>query len=70
MLFQNILYNLFAIVVVAHPNNAQEINERIIENSNEASSKGTAIDGASKKNDTEKAKSLIENGIGHRFLIS
>ena len=71
MLFQNILYNLFAIVVVAHPHNAQEINLRIIENSNEVSSKGTAtaFHGASKRKYTEKAKSLIENGIGLRFLL-
>ena len=58
---QNIFYNLFAIFLEAHPHNAQEINQRINENTNQASNKETALHGPSKRRDTEMARFLTEN---------
>ena len=58
---QNILYNLFAIFLDAHPPDAQEINERINENTNQASNKEALLHGPSKRRDTEMARFLTEN---------
>ena len=58
---QNIFYNLFATFLEAHPHNAQEINQRINENTNQASNKETELHGQSKKRDTEMARFLTGN---------
>ena len=58
---QKIVYKLFAIFLEAHPTDAQEINERINENTNQASNKEALLHGPSKRRDTEMARFLTEN---------
>ena len=64
---QNIFNNLFSIFFEANPH--QSIAQEIDEKTNKVSNKKTTHHVASKRNDTERAKFLVEKGFGHRFLL-